>query len=88
MIDHPGDVRASVTLYALQICSHCKDVKKWLQQRGTRFEVIYVDMLVGEERNETMRTLKGLNPSESEYSPNLQVLIRSFPHIQNTSNRL
>ena len=62
---------ASITLYALQTCSHCKDVKEQLRERRVRFETIYVDMLVGDERNDTMRHLKHINPARS--FPTLQV---------------
>ncbi|MGD9249912.1 MAG: glutaredoxin family protein [Desulfobacterales bacterium] len=54
-----------ITLYALQTCSHCKETKKLLQERCIAFKTIYVDMLVGEERNDTMRFLKRINPSVS-----------------------
>ena len=55
----------SITLYALQTCSHCKSVKKLLQERQVQFQTVYVDMLVGDERNDTMRQLKRINPSVS-----------------------
>ena len=45
----------SITLYALQTCGHCKAAKKLLHERRIRFETIYVDTLVGDERNDTMR---------------------------------
>ena len=61
----------AVVLYALQTCSHCKDAKQWLQERQVPFRTIYVDMLVGDERNETLRRLRHINPSVS--FPTLQV---------------
>ena len=54
---------AQVTLYALQTCSHCKDTKAFLKKRQIRFETVYVDMLLGDERNEVMRELRRINPS-------------------------
>lgn len=54
-----------VTLYALQTCSHCRRAKKFLQQNHIDFRTIYVDLLVGEERNATIRRLKDVNPSYS-----------------------
>jgi len=71
MANRPETEPASITLYALQSCSHCKDVKKLLQHRRVRFETVYVDMLVGGERNDTMRHLKRINPAIS--FPTLQV---------------
>jgi glutaredoxin len=65
MATRPEAEPAAITLYALQTCSHCKDVKKQLQEHRIRFETIYVDMLVGDERNDTMRHLKRINPSIS-----------------------
>lgn len=58
-----ADAEPSVTLYALQTCSHCKDTKRLLQDRGVPFRMLYVDMMVGDERNDTMRALKRINPS-------------------------
>lgn len=54
-----------ITLYALQTCSHCKEVKKLFQARRIDFRTVYVDMLIGDERNDTMRCLRRLNPSVS-----------------------
>lgn len=54
-----------IVLYALQTCSHCKDAKRWLQERQVPFRTIYVDMLVGDERNDTLRRLRRINPSIS-----------------------
>lgn len=65
MADRPEAEPATIILYALQTCRHCKEVKKQLQKRRIRFETVYVDMLVGDERNDTMRNLKRINPSIS-----------------------
>ncbi len=65
MSNRPDTGSTSITLYALQNCSHCKDTKKWLQERHIAFHTVYVDMLVGDERNDTMRRLKRINPSIS-----------------------
>ena len=71
MSDFPEQEAAVITLYALQTCSHCKDTKIFLRERGVAFKTVYVDMLVGAERNDTMRLLKRINPSVS--FPTLQV---------------
>jgi glutaredoxin len=54
-----------IILYALQTCSHCKDLKAWLAERRVPFRTVYVDMLVGAERNDTMRHLRRINPTMS-----------------------
>ena len=69
--NRPETELTPITLYALQTCGHCKDVKKLLQERQIRFETVYVDMLVGDERNDTIRHLKRINPAIS--FPTLQV---------------
>lgn len=55
----------SIVLYALQTCSHCKALKAWLAERRVAFRTIHVDMLVGAERNDTMRHLRRINPAIS-----------------------
>ena len=54
-----------IILYGLQTCSHCKSARKHLQDHGVTFKTVYVDMLLGEERNETLRELRRINPSVS-----------------------
>jgi glutaredoxin len=55
--------KTPITVFSLQTCTHCKAVKKILQQQQLPFRIIYVDMLIGEERNKVMRQLKSLNPA-------------------------
>ncbi len=71
MSDCPEKQTATVTLYAIQNCGHCKDTKEYLRDRDIAFNTVYVDMLVGAERNDTMRLLKRINPAVS--FPTLQV---------------
>lgn len=54
-----------ITLYGLQTCSHCKAARKLLEQRQLSFRMIYVDMLVGDARNDTLRELRRINPALS-----------------------
>ena len=65
MPDRSTTASAKIILYALQTCSHCKDLKKWLTERRVAFQTVYVDMLVGTERNDTMRYLRRINPTVS-----------------------
>lgn len=53
---------ATVTLYGLTSCTHCKETRSFLADRGVSFECIYVDLLIGDERSEALRELKRLNP--------------------------
>jgi glutaredoxin-like protein NrdH len=71
MANRPQAESRSITLYALQTCGHCENVKKLLQDRRIRFETVYVDMLVGDERSDTMRHIKRINPAVS--FPTLQM---------------
>ena len=52
-----------VTLYALQTCGHCREAKLFLQHHQIAFRTVYMDLLVGEERNEEMRRLRSINPA-------------------------
>jgi len=65
MSDNTDNEEPSITIYSLQSCSHCKDVKQLLQEHQVPFQTVYVDMLIGEERSDTMRHLKEINPSVS-----------------------
>ena len=65
MSSHSGTASHPIVLYALQTCSHCKDLKRWLTEQGVTFRTVHVDMLVGAERNDTMRYLRRINPTIS-----------------------
>ena len=71
MTDRRNFQSPSITLYALQTCGHCREVKKLLQACRAQFDIVYVDMLVGDERSDTLRHLKRINPAVS--FPTLQV---------------
>jgi glutaredoxin len=60
-----GNNAQAIVLYGLQTCSHCKALRSWLTERGVLFRTVYVDMLVGAERNDTMRHLRRINPTLS-----------------------
>ena len=60
-----GTEASAIILYGLQTCSHCKALHKWLTERGVPFKTTYVYLLVGAERNDTMRYLRRINPSVS-----------------------
>lgn len=51
-----------IKLYGLSSCSHCKSLRNFLMDSEVAFDWTYVDMLVGEERSQTMKELKAINP--------------------------
>ncbi len=55
----------AIVLYGLQNCSHCKAARQWLMQHEVTFKTIYVDLLIGQERGDTLRELKRINPAIS-----------------------
>jgi glutaredoxin len=63
MTSDNSDRQPQVTLYALQTCAHCREAKKFLQQHHIAFRTVYMDLLVGAERNDIMRRLRDLNPA-------------------------
>jgi len=50
-----------VLLYALSTCSHCKDVKKFLDGRNIEYESVEVDLLEGDERKRVVEQVKQYN---------------------------
>jgi glutaredoxin-like protein NrdH len=52
---------SNVKLFALSTCSHCKDVKDFLNRREVDYECIEVDRLEGEQRTEAIAALKKYN---------------------------
>ncbi|ACV68693.1 glutaredoxin family protein [Desulfohalobium retbaense] len=56
---------ADITLYALSTCVHCKHTKEFLDECNVNYDCIYVDRLSGDERNDTIREIKKLNPNLS-----------------------
>ena len=58
-----SDRLPQVTLYSLQTCAHCRETKKFLQRHQIAFRTVYMDLLIGAERNEEMRRLRSINPA-------------------------
>ncbi len=52
-------------LYALSTCIWCRKTEKHLTEMGFKYDVIYVDKLSGEPRENTMRELEKFNPNRS-----------------------
>lgn len=55
----------SIKVYALSTCIHCKKAKDFLTGQDLEYDCVYVDRLSGDERNDTMREVRKLNPKMS-----------------------
>lgn len=54
-----------VKIYTLSTCSHCKAVKKLLNDCGIKFKSTDVDLLEGSERENILREIVRYNPQRS-----------------------
>ena len=57
-----GENKGKVLLYALSTCVWCKKTKDLLDEIGVEYSYIYVDLLEGEERDNTMDDIRKWNP--------------------------
>jgi len=53
---------ASVQIYSLSTCSHCKAAKKFLSDCTIKYEFVDVDLLTGDERKAILEDVKKFNP--------------------------
>lgn len=60
-IENHSESSPKVLLYALSTCSHCKDVKKFLDGRNIEYESVNVDLLEGEERKGVIEQVRQYN---------------------------
>jgi glutaredoxin-like protein NrdH len=60
-----GKKVGKVVLYALSTCGWCHKTKDFLQQLGIDFDFVYVDMLEGNEREDTLSEVEKWNPRGS-----------------------
>ena len=51
-----------VKVYSLSTCSHCKSVKKLMDDCTVKYEFVDVDLLKGEERKAILEDVKKFNP--------------------------
>lgn len=51
-----------VKIYSLSTCSHCKSVKKLMDDNTINYEFVDVDVLKGEERKAMVKEVKQYNP--------------------------
>ena len=57
-----GEKKGNIMLFALSTCGWCKKTKKLLDELGVEYYFVDVDILKGEQRDETMKELDGWNP--------------------------
>ena len=55
------DTPKPVKLYTLSTCSHCKAAKEFLKELEIRYEYTDVDLLQGEERQQTINEIRKIN---------------------------
>jgi glutaredoxin len=60
-----GENKGKLVLYALSTCGWCKKTRMLLEESGTEYEYIYVDLLEDDELKEIVEQIKKWNPSLS-----------------------
>ncbi len=50
-----------IKLYAVSTCGHCNTLKKMLKTEDFDFDSVDVDLLVGQQRRDTLEEVKKLN---------------------------
>ena len=55
----------NVKLYALSTCAWCKKTKKFLDDNDVEYDVTYVDLLEGEEKEQAIQEVREWNPRRS-----------------------
>jgi len=51
----------NIFIYTLSTCSHCKSVKKFLEDKNINFEFTDVDLLPGEDKQKALSELRKYN---------------------------
>ena len=51
-----------VKVYSLSTCSHCRSVKKLMDDCTVKYEFVDVDLLKGEERKAILEDVRKFNP--------------------------
>lgn len=57
-----GKNKGKILLYALSTCVWCKKTKEFLNKLGVEYSYIFVDLLDGQEKDDTMEDVKKWNP--------------------------
>ena len=54
-----------VVLYALSTCAWCRRAKSFLDENEVEYELVHVDLLEGEEKEQVLTEVKKWNPRRS-----------------------
>ncbi|GAB4247305.1 MAG: glutaredoxin family protein [Thermoleophilia bacterium] len=54
-----------VKLYALSTCGHCRNTKRFLEERDVAYDFVDVDLCTGEQREAVIEEVRALNPNLS-----------------------
>ena len=52
----------TVMLYALSTCGWCKRTKRFLDENDVEYDLVYVDLLKGEEKEQVLDEVRKWNP--------------------------
>jgi len=64
--DHAsGEKPRNITLYGLSTCGWCRRTKKLLDDLGVEYNLVYVDLLRGNAREEAIEEVASWNPGVS-----------------------
>lgn len=55
----------SVMVYALSTCPYCRQARKYLEENDVEYDVAEVDLMEGQERTDTIETVKALSGGTS-----------------------
>ena len=55
----------TVKLFALSTCVHCRHTREFLESNNIVFTCVYVDKLEGDERQQAIEQVRGVNPRVS-----------------------
>ncbi|MDR0338797.1 MAG: glutaredoxin family protein [Desulfovibrio sp.] len=51
--------------YGLSTCVHCRHAREFLEEHNVQFDLHYVDLAEGDERNRLLEKVRGCNPGVS-----------------------
>jgi len=51
----------SVMLYALSTCPYCRQTRKYLEENGVDYDVLEVDLLEGQERDDAIQKVREIS---------------------------
>jgi glutaredoxin len=57
-----GEDKGKIMLYGLSTCGWCRKTKELLEDLGVGFDFVYVDLLEGSDRDDTMAEVRKWNP--------------------------